>query len=1353
MAISRNSKRPLALVVALLFLLSPLSPLVGAASGDGGAGPGEGSFTADEGDDVIPIITVVDGPDDEPFGNSVTNLGDVDGDGLDDMLIGSGYNYWREIPPDIWPGMVSQYLLLGQEDRSYIKTDLELVGNGSSTWSQHSERWLGDVNGDGYADLVYRIDSYVYEKWYDENGEIAPPIYSQYNLFIHYGTEDGFAEEADQVIDIMPDDLDPNITWVSFQFGGVGDVNGDGYNDLFVLRHGIEIWVEDPPPGDGREPGTGSGGAGSGDDPDKPPEPWPEPKVIYYPPDFQLYYGSGDGLPDKPSWNGTPELEERYVYLQGIHHADVNGDGYSDVVLASTTAPHIRVYHGSEDGILLEPDMTVTFNQQFTYGWSLHSPVDWNGDGYDDLVIDYGQSEGLFDYVQYVYVFPGSELGIPTRPASQHKLVLEDVSEDKYPNVVVVDVNGDGLDDVVIYALFQLRTLDADEIRFMLYFNTGQGLPADPSWQYRYVTDFDVPALNLADRGDFDGDGYEDVALAAPGEWIWWDDGTTRSVMGHVVIVNGGGIMDLMRSLTLREGPRLFAGYKDYDFRVNVNPTGLVSLPSRVELVLDPDGANVVLEAGLLAGGAYIQERTDPEHLVDLRSDLGDIVWDTDNNTIWVHFRVMFNWSWPHEDLCDANVRTFLNASQTPFVNREVFWVENDLTFAGGLTATGEHQGALGPGDWVRGGEVVTVSGPRVVYEGTVDVYPPSGVATVVLRDDDGSQATSGHVAGEAVSVALATDPSTDAEETLTLTLQDLPGLATVVSSPTFALGVDADAPTFRNAVPEPDDWHSSGQVLTSITADDAATSGVRASSMEYSYSIDGGASWTAWSRQGLEITANGPRVDGMVLLSLPDGDDNLLRWRATDLVGNGPVMSPELVIKVDTINVTYTGAVPGSDVWLIQLLVECGVTIRDMDGAGIEVASIQYRVSHANLSGYGGWQAWGASVGDAQEVTVRQDIAMGDSAFNYVQWRAKDIAGNGYTTSPHYRVRVDVSPIWFDDFAPDAGPHGQSRIEVEVNVSDGLAGSGVDLASIEYRVFTGGEWGGWAPVGMTGSSAHNRFSVVVTLADGEDNRVQFRGADVAGNGPTESAEHVLAVDTTGPVWGVATPGPEEKQPSTEVTVSITLSDAIAGLDLASVQYRFGTEGTASWSAWQAATARPAGAGGFLVEVALSLAPGRDNVVQFRASDALSNGGESEVASVWVNRVPSASIASPVVSEVYRDRDEVTLNATGSGDPDGDDLNYTWYIDLQAEPVGHGRVLEVNLPVGVYNVTLVVTDDDGAQDTTSVQVTVERYVPPSSSTGGNLWWILFVLILAVVLLATFVIWRRRAEMSEWEEIE
>jgi len=1359
MAISSRPIRPLAIAIALMFILSPLAPMVGAAPGDGSGdpgdeplGPGDGSLAADEGDDVIPIVTILKGVDDDPFAASVTNLGDVDGDGVDDIIVGSGFNYWKEREP-FFPTGNMQYLLLGREDRNYSSSDLTEIGDGSSGWSQHSERWLGDVNGDGYTDLVYKVDEYF---MWDENGEGTSAVGDQYKMFIHYGSELGFSDEPDMNISTLPDDIDPDLNgyYGSYQFGGVGDVNGDGYNDLFVFRHGFEIWEERPPGtgGGGTDPGDGGRGDDEEPPPDKDPdEPWPTPNVTFYPPDFQLFFGSEDGLPKEPSWNGTPELEARWYYLQGIHHADVNGDGYSDIVLASQTAPHIQVYHGSDDGISLEPDMTVSFNTQFSYGWRLHSPVNIDGDGYDDIIIDYGQAEGLFDFVQYLYVLPGSELGIPTKPRDEYRLVLDDLSSDNAPQVVMTDINGDGLDDAFIHARIMTRSVGSGELRFQVHFNSGDGIPEDPSWQYRYITDWTVPQLGMADRGDFDNDGYEDVVIPAPGEWIWMDDGQSEYTMGHVVFINGGGIMDLMRPLTLREGPDLYAGYKSYDFRVNVNPTGVSNLPTRVQLTLDPEGANVVLEAGLLSGGSYFDKISDVDDLVTLTSDLTDIVHDADNNTIWVHFRVEFGWSWPHEDLCDAKVGTFLNNMSTPFITRDLFRVENDLEFTGDLSASGAVQGDLEEGDWVRGGEDVTLSGPMVVYQGTVDVYPPSGVFTVVLHDNDDTRSTAAHVAGENISLALGVDTATDTEETLTLTLDDLPGLATVVSQPSFALRVDGDLPVFTNAVPGPDDWHSSTLVLTSITADDGLTAGVLSSSLEYAYSIDGGTTWSDWSTNDLETTSDGPTVEGMVLLTMPDGDDNFVRWRAKDLVGNGPAISADMRIKVDTINVTYTNAFPDAETWHTILAVECGVTIRDEDGAGIEAASIQYRVSHSNLSGYGEWQTLGSS-GDDQEITISSLITMGDSPYNYVQWKAKDIAGNGFTTSPHYKVMVDISPISFHDLFPDVGPHGQSSIEFGANVTDGDQGSGVLMSSIDYRVFTDGAWSEWKSAGMPGISNHNHFSVIDTFADGENNRIQFRGSDVAGNGPSLSEEHYLTVDTTGPHFGMMSPDFEDKQPNATVLVGMRVADAIAGVDPSSVEYAYGTDSTLG--EWMPAEYSLAG-DVFLqqnYQATIEFAPGVDNVVAFRAKDMLGNEAMSESFTVWVNRAPLAHIKSPTSTGLYRENDPITLNGTLSSDPDEDDLNYTWYSDMQVDPIGHGRLLDVDLPVGTYNVTLVVTDDVGAQDEISVLVTVDEYVPPTTETSSVIWWILLLVVLAAVGIAVFVMSKRKGGFDEWEEV-
>ncbi|MCK4969275.1 MAG: PKD domain-containing protein, partial [Thermoplasmata archaeon] len=536
-----------------------------------------------------------------------------------------------------------------------------------------------------------------------------------------------------------------------------------------------------------------------------------------------------------------------------------------------------------------------------------------------------------------------------------------------------------------------------------------------------------------------------------------------------------------------------------------------------------------------------------------------------------------------------------------------------------------------------------------------------------------------------------------------TLTLQNLPGLATVVSQPRFSLGVDGDLPTFTNIVPGPDDWHSSKDVLVSATADDMATAGVSAVTLEYSYSTNGGLTFTDWSRTGLETTSDGPTVDGLVLLHIPDGEENFIRWRATDLVGNGPAVSANLRIRVDTINVTYTQAFPDPNEWQTVLSVECGVTIRDMDGAGIEVASIQYRVSNQNLSGYGEWLDWDEGVmTDTQEISVSQLVDMADNPFNYLQWRAKDIAGNGYTTSPHFRVKVDTQPIYFWDFAPTDGPFGHSEIMTYINVSDGDLGSGIAMATIEFRMLTGdGGWTEGSTVGMQGTLPFDRFSHEVEFLDGDDNRIQFRGWDVAGNGPGQSDVFVFVVDTTGPEFGEIAPGPERKQAGPDVTVTVSLWDLVVGLDPTSIEYQFATDGVLP-EEWSPVPGLLADEGLHGVQVSITFAPGEDNAVQFRASDVLGNMARSAVATFWVNRAPVAAIKDPVSTEIYVEKDPVTLNASGSSDADGDDLNYTWFMGGSDVPLGYGKVLTTTLVPGVYNITLVVLDDMDAEDISSV---------------------------------------------------
>ena len=74
--------------------------------------------------------------------------------------------------------------------------------------------------------------------------------------------------------------------------------------------------------------------------------------------------------------------------------------------------------------------------------------------------------------------------------------------------------------------------------------------------------------------------------------------------------------------------------------------------------------------------------------------------------------------------------------------------------------------------------------------------------------------------------------------------------------------------------------------------------------------------------------------------------------------------------------------------------------------------------------------------------------------------------------------------------------------------------------------------------------------------------------------------------------------------------------------------------------------------------------------------------------------------------------EQVTLDGTGSSDSDGTIASYSWTEN--SVEIGTGATPSVNLSVGTHNITLIVTDDDGATAFDTVVITVE-----AGSTGVN----------------------------------
>lgn len=796
------------------------------------------------------------------------------------------------------------------------------------------------------------------------------------------------------------------------------------------------------------------------------------------------------------------------------------------------------------------------------------------------------------------------------------------------------------------------------------------------------------------------------------------------------------------------EGPRLYAGLRAYTFRVDANPARLPERPGSVRLVLDPGSTDVSLQCSRLGGPMQFTELDDPNDYVWIDDGSG-VEDDPANNTYWVDFKILFNWSWPHEDLCKAIVKPIWPPphSEHQYLSEWLFSIENDLTFTGPHGIRGDVQGPLVEGDWVRAGENVTVHGPEVVYEGTTDIAPPNDTCRVELIDNDGDRSSSPMISGVPLNVTLQVDDLTDEGETLTLTMNDLPEGAQVTGNRTISIRVDGDVPEFIDVEPDVDGWSSSSIVLVKVTCGDRNASGVDGTTLQYTISMDGMVSSSDWSSQGLTINTGEGTIVGAVEVPLPDGEDNYVRWRVRDDVSNPYAVSQWYRLRVDTEGVRFRDPVPDQDAWSKNSTVVCGMTIEDSHGAGIDVSTVQFRISPLTMTQYGEWVDWdeGEQV-DGPTLIIRMGVDLPVASITYIQWRATDLAGNGPSLSPHYRVRVDVDNVRFHDFEPAIeGYIGTSSILVSIGVTDDPEGSGVNMSSIEYCVYQGdGTPTEWTTVGMDGTSHDSRFSLTATFPDGTDNHIMFRGWDVAGNGPALSDEYSLSVDTEPPVHRNLSHVQLYIEGPDRLLVGIEIRDDGSGLDTSSVQYRHRQYGEPYGMEWTDAELHPLGAW-YYVEITLALDPSKDHQVAFRASDMVGHEVTFETGHLEMNEPPVAVIRDLPTETKLRDGRPFELDGSDSTDPDGDELAYQWEVWSDGTIVDQmeGVSATFTLETGEYLIRLNVSDDN-FNGTDEIEVTVEPG-PDSKPSSGWLdsTYLAVIALLCIIGFTGVVVWLMR----------
>ncbi len=377
------------------------------------------------------------------MGFSVHTCGDVDGDGVSDLLLGA--------PEQGGVGRVGVHE--GGADVLSVPT--------APAWSQEPDvanAWMGasvdqagDVNGDGFADVIVGVPGMNQARVY---------LGSPAGLLSTYWSATGSAADEE----------------FGYSVSGAGDVNGDGYSDVIIGGYAHDGFR-------GRA---------------------------------YVYLGSPAGLGATYHWRVTGATAAGRFGGSVSSAGDVNGDGYSDIVVGAFLENYVgavHVYHGSSTGLTSTASWTIAGTQvNAWFGSVVTGGGDVDADGYDDVLIG-GQRHDNAGLGQcgVVFMYRGTGGGLLTTP-SWVQYGDKAGAEFGYDVSFAGDVNGDGLSDVVIGA-YQYDNGEANEGRSYVYHGSLSGLGAAPMWQVESNFPGAYWGSSAAGAGDVNGDGYSDVIV------------------------------------------------------------------------------------------------------------------------------------------------------------------------------------------------------------------------------------------------------------------------------------------------------------------------------------------------------------------------------------------------------------------------------------------------------------------------------------------------------------------------------------------------------------------------------------------------------------------------------------------------------------------------------------------------------------------------------------------------------------------------------------------------------------------------------------------------------------------------